>query len=68
MPLCEKQNRMKKKFTSNLTEKKMLPLPLYFLEQQQPQKGSYILKFEQAKQLNSTGFELHHFYKAISKF
>ncbi|MBV7529656.1 hypothetical protein [Chitinophaga sp. sic0106] len=59
---------MKKKFISNLKEKKSLPLSLYFLEKSNPQPGRYILKFEKAKALNSEGFELFNFYKTISKF
>jgi hypothetical protein len=59
---------MKKKFTSNLKEKKGLPLSLYFLEQDQTQKTRAILKFERAPKINSEGFELFNFYKVISKF
>ncbi|SEW52245.1 hypothetical protein [Chitinophaga arvensicola] len=60
---------MKKKFVSNLKEKKGLPLSLYFLEKDQQQLSSRpILKFEKAPKINSEGFELFNFYKVISKF
>ncbi len=59
---------MKKKFISNLKEKKGLPLSLYFLEKNQQQQTLSILKFEKAPKINSEGFELFSFYKVISKF
>ncbi|MDR6569011.1 hypothetical protein SAMN05660461_5353 [Chitinophaga ginsengisegetis] len=59
---------MKKKFTSKLKEKKGLPLSLYFLEKNNQQHTSSILKFEKAPKINSDGFELFNFYKVISKF
>ncbi|SHM80840.1 hypothetical protein SAMN05444266_111104 [Chitinophaga jiangningensis] len=59
---------MKKKFISNLKEKKMLPLSLYFLDKNNAQPGRHIIKFEKAKSLNSEGFELFSYYKTISKF
>ncbi len=59
---------MKKKFTSNLKEKKGLPLSLYFLEKESRQQTMPILKFEKAPKIKSEGFELFNFYKVISKF
>jgi hypothetical protein len=59
---------MKKKFTSSLKEKKMLPLSLYFLEETKDNGKPAVLKFERAKKINSEGFELFNFYKMISKF
>ena len=59
---------MKKKFTSKLKEKQGLPLSLYFLEQNNQQQTSSILKFEKATKIKSEGFELFNFYKVISKF
>ena len=59
---------MKKKFTSNLKEKKGLPLSLYYLEKDHHQQKRPILKFEKAPKINSEGFELFNFYKVISKF
>ncbi|MBS0030368.1 hypothetical protein ACTJJ0_25945 [Chitinophaga sp. 22321] len=59
---------MKKKFISNLKEKKGLPLSLYFLEKDKQQQTTPILKFEKAPKINSEGFELFNFYKVISKF
>ncbi|MGO4291279.1 hypothetical protein [Chitinophaga sp. RAB17] len=59
---------MKKKFISNLKEKKGLPLSLYFLEKDQQQTTRSILKFEKAPKIKSEGFELFNFYKVISKF
>lgn len=62
---------MKKKFISNLKDKKFLPLSIYLLE-----KDSYepkgiqgnIAKYEKAVKINAEGYELLNFYKAISKF
>ncbi|HEY8959698.1 hypothetical protein [Chitinophaga sp.] len=59
---------MKKKFTSNLKEKKGLPLSLYFLEKNNGQQNMPILKFEKAPKIKSGGYELFNFYKVISKF
>lgn len=59
---------MKKKFISNLKDKKGLPLSLYFLDKSRPQPAGPILKFEKARKINADGFELFSFYKVISKF
>ncbi|MBV8252639.1 MAG: hypothetical protein JO154_08530 [Chitinophaga sp.] len=59
---------MKKKFTSKLKEKKILPLPLYYLEEADADSGRYVIKMEKASKINAPAYELHNFYKAISKF
>ncbi|RAJ88008.1 hypothetical protein CLV59_101773 [Chitinophaga dinghuensis] len=59
---------MKKKFTSKLKEKELLPLTLYYLEEAAPSNGSHVIKMEKARKINASAYELLNFYKAISKF
>ena len=59
---------MKKKFTSKLKEKELLPLPLYYLEEAEPSTGRYVVKMEKAAKINAPAYELLNFYKVISKF
>lgn len=59
---------MKKKFSTNLKEKKLLPLSLLFLEENQKHTAHNLLKYEKATKINAAGYELFGFYKVISKF
>lgn len=60
---------MKKKFISNISKDKLLPLPLYFIEAEGiPSKPTSILKLALASKIKSKGYPLTPFYKPISKF
>ncbi|ETZ22174.1 hypothetical protein N824_24930 [Pedobacter sp. V48] len=62
---------MKKKFISNLKDKKCLPLSIYLLEADGYSSKNFkenMIKCEKAEKINAKGYELLSFYKVISKF
>ncbi|MBO9729715.1 MAG: hypothetical protein J7623_13845 [Chitinophaga sp.] len=59
---------MKKKFTSKLKEKEILPLPLYYLDAEDERPPRYLTKIGKAGKINAPAYELPGFYKFISKF